>query len=185
MIFPEIVQQGDSLVHMNNDEAREYAIKNKTGITTDLELAKFYSENGLIDHTKFTQGGQVMAKKKRKIYQEGGKVGVTKEGKFKGAYETGTPLNEIYNLPSDASDYAKLLASQSTKDALNRARWANFQGKLTDYPQGRAVPSFRYTPGVEAEMKKRGLTRDYIESWQPDNYPDEFANGGILASIVK
>jgi hypothetical protein len=56
MIFPEIVQQGDSLIHMNNDEAREYAIKNKTGITTDLELAKYYSQNGLIQHE---DGGQI------------------------------------------------------------------------------------------------------------------------------
>jgi hypothetical protein len=50
MIFPEIIQQGDSLVRMDNDRAREYATKNKTGITTDLELAKYYSQDGLIQH---------------------------------------------------------------------------------------------------------------------------------------
>lgn len=64
MIYPEIIQQGDSLVKMNNDQAREYAIKNKTGITTDLELAKYYSENGLIQHQ---QGGKLMAKKTGKL----------------------------------------------------------------------------------------------------------------------
>ena len=142
---------------------------------------RIYYDNtdGNITHTKFQQGGQIMAKDGKK-----GQLGV-KDGKLKQAYDTGTPLRNIYTLPSDASDYQKLLATQSTKDAMNRARWANFQGEMTDYPSGRTVPSFQYTPGVLEEMEKRGLTRDYIESWQPDNYPEEFAKGGILASIGK
>jgi hypothetical protein len=63
MIYPEIIQQGDSLIKMNNDEAREYAMKNKTGINTDLKLAKYYSENGLIQHGC---GGKL------KRYEDGG-----------------------------------------------------------------------------------------------------------------
>jgi hypothetical protein len=50
MIYPEITQQGDSLVHRTGDAAREYAEQNKLGINTDLELAKYYSQDGLIQH---------------------------------------------------------------------------------------------------------------------------------------
>jgi len=62
MIFPRLVQQDDSLMFMSEDQAREYATENKTGITTDLELAKYYSENGLIDHKnmkKYAKGGPI------------------------------------------------------------------------------------------------------------------------------
>lgn len=65
MIYPEIIQQGDSLVHRSGDTAREYATQNDLGINTDLELAKYYSQDGLIDHTKYAQGGNIMAKKKQ------------------------------------------------------------------------------------------------------------------------
>ncbi len=69
---------------------------------------------------------------------------------------------------------------------MNRARWANFEGKITNYPKGQAVPSFRYTSAMNAELKKRGMDRNYIESWQPSNYSEEnaisFQYGGEVIS---
>ena len=102
-----------------------------------------------------------------------GSAVIKNSGPFLKGYPIGTALSEIYNFPKDSSEQEKLMATQSTKDALNRTRWANFEGKLTNYPQGHTVPSFRYTPAMLKELKKRGMDRNYIESWQPGNYTEE------------
>jgi len=139
---------------------------------------------------QYAKGGDIMANlkklKRRKkmpgggVVPKGGAVGI-KDDQLVEGYAVGTPLHEIYNLPSDMPEQAKLMSLQSTKDALNRTRWANFQGSVTDYPEGQSVPSFRYTPAMNKELKKRGMTRNYIESWQPANYPEEFGVGGNIA----
>jgi len=50
IVFPRLVEENGKLKFMSEDEAREYAIKNNTAIEMDEEMAKHYSENGLIDH---------------------------------------------------------------------------------------------------------------------------------------
>lgn len=119
-----------------------------------------------------------------------GKVGLLNRGPLSTGYAVGTSLKEIYNIPADSSEQSKLMAMQSTKDAMNRTRWANFEGKLTNYPKGHTVPSFQYTPAMTAELKKRGMDRNYIESWQPHNYTEEkepgYQEGGeIISSKTK
>lgn len=119
------------------------------------------------DSFKLQDGGTIMAKKK---YQGGGKVGI-KNGQLQETYDPGTPLNQVVNFPSDFTESQKIAATQSTKDQLNRFRWANFHGNMVDYPSGTGgVQSFQYTPNMLQEMENRGLTKDYIESYQPTNY---------------
>lgn len=120
----------------------------------------------------------------KKIKDPQGTVGVS-GNRIKEGYEIGTPLKHIINLPSDATEQAKLMSTQPTMNAMNRLRWANYQGYMTEYPEGRNVPVFRYTPAVLEDMQKRGLTKEYIESWQPGNYGSKldyiassYADGG-------
>ena len=108
-----------------------------------------------------------MAKKKNSSV--GSQTGI-KNGKFKEDYAIGTPLKNIYSLDTSMSEQAQLMAMQPLKDRMNQIRDANFKGYWTDYPKGTPVPSLQYTPAVLADMKKRGLTKEYIESWQPANY---------------
>ena len=59
VVFPRIVQQGDSLVDLG-DKAFKYAIDNNTLMyLPDSTTAELYSKNGLIDHTKYPEGGVV------------------------------------------------------------------------------------------------------------------------------
>lgn len=111
------------------------------------------------------------------------------DNRVKEGYALGTPLKDIINIPKNSTKQAQLMSSQSTMNAMNRLRWANFQGNVTEYPEGKNVPVFRYTPGIMAEMKKKGISKEYIESWQPDNYGDKldlvadnYAEGGAIAA---
>ena len=122
----------------------------------------------------------------------GNKVGV-KDGKLKTTYDKGTPLHSIFNVPASAKGNFKLSSMDATRDALNRHRWANLHGRMVDYPEGQA-PSFQYSPEMMEHLKQRGLTREYIESYQPGNYennitpeqiPELGFGGGILASMGK
>lgn len=116
---------------------------------------------------------------------DGGEVGI-KDKELKANYGEGIPLNEIFYLPKDQSKQEMLQSVGPLKDRINQIRWANFHGKMMDYPEDKSVPVFRFDdPKVQAEMKKRGLTKEYINSWQPSNYPEEFSFGGIISSIGK
>lgn len=108
-----------------------------------------------------------------------GEVGV-KDDKIEQYYDQGTPLHEIFYLSDDARNGSEFFYNKSANalmDVINQHRWANFQGEWTDYPEGMHPPVFRFdNPDVQAEMKKRGFTKEYINSWQPQNYPKQ--NGG-------
>ena len=119
-----------------------------------------------------------------KKHPTGGKVGITKDRKVKEDIKPGTPLRDIVTIPSGASEYYKQVSAIAARDELNRLRWANFHGSMINYPEGQGVPQFQYTPGMISELKKRGLSKDYIESWQPGNYenrinPDEIPEFGL------
>lgn len=59
MVYPTIVEKNGKLSEFSNDgDAIDYAFKTNTGLFIDNEeLAKYYSENGLIQH--FEEGGTV------------------------------------------------------------------------------------------------------------------------------
>jgi hypothetical protein len=83
-VYPTIVQDQDGkLRELNQKEAWSHAMKNKTAISfgKDYEFADFYSQNGLIDHTKeFALGGQVQSNIPVEV--EGGEVGQTPQGEM-------------------------------------------------------------------------------------------------------
>jgi len=60
VVYPRIVQQGDSLIDLR-DDAFDYAKDNNTFMhVKDSTLADFYSKNGLIKHNKeYQKGGQM------------------------------------------------------------------------------------------------------------------------------
>lgn len=95
---------------------------------------------------------------------------------------TGVPLSDIFTLSADMSEQAQLQAAEELLNRKNQVMWANYTGNWQDYPVGKPPRQFKYTPAILADMEKRGITKEYIESWQPENYPEEFALGGSVDS---
>jgi hypothetical protein len=104
MIYPRIVQQGDSLVDLG-EGAFDYARKNKTLMYADSILADFYSKNGLIQHS--------MQKK-----QKGGKI---KGFIDKGANLFGQGMTNLGRLPNTALALAAMQGPDFAK------HWGNNQ----------------------------------------------------------
>lgn len=145
MIYPEIIQQGDSLVKLDNDAARKYAEQNNTGIITDLELAKYYSENGLIQHAK---GGKVA---KSKIY-----IKPSKRGSLRKATSTpkgkNIPASKLKVKPGDSKAMKKKKIF-----AQNARKWKHAQG-------GTVYPDWYYPTNVK-QFGIGGKIADFFASW--------------------
>jgi len=133
-----------------------------------------------VDAISYCGGGRL--KRRKRAFgggiPPGGSVGI-RDNKFVEGYETGTPLNSIFTMPTGATEQEALMSTEGILNAKRRIMWANFEGKLTDYPAGRNAPAMDFNnPKFLAEMENRGLTKEYLESWQPSNYPEEFSSGG-------
>lgn len=99
MVYPTIIERDGALVQLGDDEAYNYAMKNKTGMQVpNVKLAEYYSKNGLIKHknggfaNKYNYGG--FAKK----YNLGGP---TKKGGFYDPMDTymqGTSLDNLVTM---------------------------------------------------------------------------------------
>jgi len=64
IVYPTIIERDGALVQLGDDEAYNYAMKNKTGMQVpNVKLAEYYSKNGLIKHKnggfakKYNYGG--------------------------------------------------------------------------------------------------------------------------------
>jgi hypothetical protein len=116
-----------------------------------------------------------MAKKVKAASEKGLTINPDMEGKL---------LKEIFTVSSSAPEAEQMQLVAGAKDLMNRHRWANYYGRMVDYPQGQ-VPSFRYTPAMLESLKAKGIDKNYIESYNPSNYMSnvsvqDLADGGIV-----
>ena len=94
-----------------------------------------------------------------------------------GDFPVGTPLNQVYIVPAGDSRFAKLTAAGKASDAMNRMRFGNLYGNIIENPGQTQVGSFDFNdPAIQSRMKERGLDRDYINSYQPQNYQQKLTS---------
>ncbi len=112
-----------------------------------------------------------------------GKLG-TRGRVAQSAVKAGTPLNQYVTLPSGVNRSPGQLAAASiaAQAEMDRLRWANLHGALSQ----KHTP-FYFTPEVQALMKEKGLSKDYINSYQPSNYLEtvpEYGLGGWIKDNI-